>query len=144
MGCYGIGVSRVAAAAVEQHADSAGIRWPVPIAPFEVVVAPLATKDAAGLAAADQLYEACRGAGIDVLLDDRPLSAGAKLRDLELLGFPYVVVVGRNLAERGTLEVRDRFAETTAELPVADVLGWLLEQVQRARTGLGGMRTPAV
>jgi prolyl-tRNA synthetase len=106
MGCYGIGVSRVAAAAVEQYGDERGIVWPIPIAPFEVVVAALGKEEDAS-AAAEALYAAFTEAGVDVLLDDRKLSPGQRLKDYELLGFPYVVLVGRDWAA-GSAEVRTR------------------------------------
>ena len=111
MGCYGIGVSRVAAAAVEQRSDELGIRWPVPIAPFEVAVACLSPKDEALVAAAEGVYEALKARGVDALLDDRNLSAGAKMKDLELMGFPYVIYVGRSWAQDGAAELRDRPAQ---------------------------------
>lgn len=110
MGSYGIGVSRVMAAAVEQHHDEGGILWPVAIAPFEAVVVLVGTKDAAQTEAANALYQQLRGMGIDVLLDDREERPGVKFKDWELVGIPVQVVVGKGLAE-GTLEVslrRDR------------------------------------
>ena len=108
MGCYGIGVSRVAAAAVEQRSDDRGIVWPVPIAPYEVDVAPLKIQDDAQRGAAEDLYTQLTDAGIDVLLDDRKMGAGAKMKDCELMGFSIMVVVGRGLAANGTVEVRNR------------------------------------
>jgi prolyl-tRNA synthetase len=98
MGCYGIGVSRTPAAAVEQNYDDKGIVWPAPIAPFECVVAMLDSKRDEQKALAEKLYAELQAAGVDVCLDDRPLSPGAKFKDLELLGLPVQVFVGRKAA----------------------------------------------
>ncbi len=137
MGCYGIGVSRVAAAAVEQRSDDRGIVWPIPIAPFEVVVAPLKIQDDAQRAAAEALYEALAAAGIDVLLDDRKMGAGAKLKDCELMGFSIMIVVGRGLAADGTVEVRNRTKDgEKRSLPVADVPSAVVEMVRAGRRGM--------
>jgi prolyl-tRNA synthetase len=108
MGCYGIGVSRIVAGAVEQHHDEQGIKWPVALAPYEVVVACLTPKKADVLDAAEATYEMLRAGGVDVLFDDRKLSPGAKMKDLELIGFPVVVLVGRSWAQDGVMEVRVR------------------------------------
>ena len=101
MGCYGIGVSRTPAAAVEQNFDALGIVWPVSIAPFECVVAVLDGKRDEQNALAEKLYAELKAAGVDVCLDDRPLSPGAKFKDLELIGMPVQVFVGRKAAEGG-------------------------------------------
>lgn len=103
MGCYGIGVSRTPAAAVEQHHDEKGIVWPPALAPFEVVVAILDGKREAQVELGERLYEELKAAGIDACLDDRAVRPGAKFKDLELLGFPLQVVVGRK-AEEGVVE----------------------------------------
>jgi prolyl-tRNA synthetase len=136
MGCYGIGVSRVAAAAVEQRSDDRGIVWPIPIAPFEVVVAPLKIQDDAQRTAAEALYEALGAAGVDVLLDDRKMGAGAKLKDSELMGFSIMVVVGRGLAADGTVEVRNRTTDgEKVSVPVDDVADLVVEMVRVGRRG---------
>lgn len=103
-GSYGVGVSRLMAAAIEQHHDENGIRWPVPIAPFEVVVVLVGVKDDAQKQAAEELYRTLQAAGVDVLLDDRDERLGVKFKDADLLGIPVKVVVGKSLAE-GTVEV---------------------------------------
>ena len=99
MGCYGIGVSRTPAAAVEQHHDDKGIVWPVPIAPFECVVAFLDKKRGEQVELAEKLYDELHAAGVEVCFDDRPMSPGAKFKDHELIGLPVQVFVGRNAAE---------------------------------------------
>ncbi len=104
MGCYGAGVSRTMAAAVEQHHDENGMRWPIPIAPFEVIIIPVSAKDDAQTQAAQDLYHDLQVAGIDVLLDDRAERPGVKFKDADLLGIPVKVVVGKGLTE-GNLEV---------------------------------------
>ena len=135
MGCYGIGVSRVAAAAVEQYSDDKGIVWPVPIAPFEAVVTSLNAKNEDTNAVANELYEALGEAGIDVLLDDRKLSPGAKLKDLELLGFPYAVVIGRSFTKEGKVEVRTRAGNGVDLLSPDEAVGWIADQVRAGRGG---------
>ena len=130
MGCYGIGVSRIAAAAIEQNHDDKGIIWPAPIAPFEVAVAVLDTKRDAQVALAEKLYGELKAAGIDACLDDRPLSPGAKFKDLDLLGFPVQVIVGRR-AEEQVIELVVRMGSQKSEVPAADVLA-------RCRTALSG------
>jgi prolyl-tRNA synthetase len=107
MGCYGIGVSRTAAAAVEQNHDADGIIWPPAIAPFTVVVAVLDVKKPEQVSLGERLYAELVEAGLDACLDDRKLSPGAKFKDLDLLGFPVRVVVGRGAAQ-GKVEVSSR------------------------------------
>ncbi len=136
MGCYGIGVSRVAAAAVEQQSDDLGIRWPVPIAPFEVVVACLSVKDEELVAAAEGLYAQFREAGIDVLYDDRKMGAGAKMKDLELMGFPFLVYVGRSWKQDGQAEVRDRPAGEKTLIAKDEVFETIARSVRSQRRGL--------
>lgn len=100
MGCYGIGVTRIAAAAIEQNHDEAGIIFPAAIAPFTAVVLPLGT-DPEVFATALKLYESLTKAGIDVLLDDRSLRAGTAFADLDLLGIPHRIVIStRNLTNK--------------------------------------------
>ncbi|HZT43511.1 MAG TPA: proline--tRNA ligase [Chthonomonadaceae bacterium] len=104
MGCYGLGVSRTMAAAVEAHHDENGIVWPISIAPFEVAVLVANVRDEAQVAAAGALYEALQTQGVEALLDDREERAGVKFKDMDLIGIPVQVVVGRGVAE-GTVEV---------------------------------------
>jgi prolyl-tRNA synthetase len=139
MGCYGIGVSRVAAAAVEQLADDKGIVWPIAIAPFEVAVAPLKVQDDAQREAAEALYAELKSKGMDVLLDDRKMGAGAKMKDLELMGFSIMVVVGRGLSSDGTVEVRNRTTgDEKVHIPVDATAEAVVEMVLAGRSGLLG------
>jgi len=108
MGCYGVGVSRTMAAAIEQNHDENGIIWPVPIAPFHVVVVPVNTKDEGQLKIAEELYRTLLEAGVEVLLDDRNERPGVKFKDADLIGYPLRVTVGGKAVEEGTVEVRTR------------------------------------
>jgi len=108
MGSYGIGPARVAAAAVEQYADDAGISWPRTIAPYDVEVVVLGKPDSPELAAAEQLYDELNAAGLSTLIDDRSSGAGEKFADAELLGVPLRLTVGRRSLEAGTAEAQAR------------------------------------
>ncbi|HEY8474754.1 MAG TPA: proline--tRNA ligase [Natronosporangium sp.] len=118
MGCYGLGISRLMAAVVEQHHDQAGLRWPAAIAPCDVQLVPTGEPQRA---AAEQLAEQLVGRGLRVLLDDRAgLSAGVRFTDAELLGMPRIVVLGRRLAD-GFVELRDRATDSRVDIPLAEV-----------------------
>jgi prolyl-tRNA synthetase len=131
MGCYGIGVTRLVAAAIEQNFDERGIIWPEPIAPFQVALVPMnPQKSAAVRDAAEPLYEALLAAGVEVLLDDRDVRPGVKFADIELLGIPHRVVIGeRGLAE-GMLEYRARRASDNEALPLEGAAEALAERVR--------------
>ncbi|MGA2032833.1 MAG: proline--tRNA ligase [Thermoguttaceae bacterium] len=115
MGCYGIGINRIIAALIEISHDANGIVWPVALAPYEVLLAPVKITDEATRQATDQLYEALCAAGIDVLLDDRDVRAGVKFKDADLIGFPLRVVISERGLADGKLEVKWRW-EPKAEL----------------------------
>jgi len=109
MGCYGIGVSRIVAAAIEQRHDEAGIIWPEPMAPWRVAVCVINPKNSPEIAqAAEALYQSLQSRGVDVLLDDRGLRPGAMFADMELIGIPHRVVVSERGLAAGTLEYRAR------------------------------------
>jgi len=123
MGCYGIGVSRVIAAIVEEHHDEHGITWPVSVAPYAVHLVALGGKgDAAAAvrAAADKLYDELRNAGVDVLYDDRDASPGVKFADADLVGIPLQLTVGAKGLARGVVERKDRASGVRDELALAD------------------------
>ncbi len=129
MGCYGIGVTRIMSAAIEQNHDERGIKWPVPIAPFEAVVLPLQVKDEGLMATTEQFYDAVLAAGIDVVLDDRKVRPGVKFNDADLVGIPFQVVFGaRDLAE-GFVEIKDRMSGEKHKVPVAEAQAWLIDAV---------------
>ena len=126
MGCYGIGVTRVVAAAIEQNHDARGIIWPDAIAPFQMVVVPInAPKSQRVRETAERLYAELVAAGVDVLLDDRDERPGVKFADTELIGIPHRVVVGDRGLEAGKLEYRHRRAEAAEEFPAGDALAFI-------------------
>ena len=135
MGCYGIGVSRLAQAAVEQHHDANGICWPTAIAPYEVIVVIANAADPVQVALAEQLYTDLLGAGVDALLDDRGERAGVKFKDADLLGIPWRVVVGRGAAD-GEVELVQRAGSRRQDLTAAQLLPQLLPQLDAERRGL--------
>lgn len=120
MGSYGIGVSRLVAVVAEQHHDELGLRWPSSVAPFDVHLV-IANKDPEARLGAAKLAADLDKVGVEVLLDDRTASPGVKFKDAELLGMPWIVVVGRGWAD-GRIELRDRFSGQTTELRVNDAL----------------------
>jgi prolyl-tRNA synthetase len=135
MGCYGIGVTRIVAAAIEQNHDAAGIIWPEPIAPFTVVLVPLnAARSPRVGELAESLYATLQAAGIEVLLDDRDARPGVKFADAELLGIPHRIVISDRGIDAGRLEYRHRRAAGNEDWPVAEVLERLLS---RRAAGLG-------
>ena len=132
MGCYGIGVGRTMAAAIEQNHDESGIIWPRAIAPYEVVVVAVNAKDNAQLAYAEEVYEELRAAEIDVLLDDRRERAGVKFNDCDLIGYPVRIAIGPKTIDSGSIEVKIRrtgelvnFARDTYLRGVQDMLAAL-------------------
>ena len=132
MGCYGIGVGRTMAAAIEQNHDESGIIWPRAIAPYEVVVVAVNAKDEAQLAYAEEIYEELRTAGVDVLLDDRRERAGVKFNDCDLIGYPVRIAIGPKTIDSGSIEVKVRktgelvnFAHDTYLKGVQDMLATL-------------------
>lgn len=108
MGCYGIGVTRTIAAAIEQFHDDKGIMWPVAIAPYEVVVVPVSSKDKEQMKIAEGLYTQLKGMGVDVLFDDRNERAGVKFNDADLIGYPVRITVGKKSAADQTVEIKVR------------------------------------
>jgi prolyl-tRNA synthetase len=116
MGCYGIGVSRIVAAAIEQNHDDKGIIFPVPLAPYTVIIVNLGVNDEQINAAAETLYEDLQKAGLEVLIDDRDERPGFKFKDADLLGIPYRVTVGKSFVNNGTLEIKHRKDGTIQEL----------------------------
>lgn len=129
MGCYGIGVSRIVAAAIEQNHDENGIVFPVAIAPVQVIVLNLGLKDEVITAAAEQLYAQLQARGVDVLLDDRDERPGSKFKDADLLGIPFRVTVGARLAKDGVVEIRQRRDGQTVELAPEEVVEYLRGQI---------------
>jgi prolyl-tRNA synthetase len=130
MGCYGIGISRIVGAAIEQGHDEKGIVFPAAIAPFQVAIMPMGyAKSAAVRAAADQLYAECKAAGLDVLLEDRDERPGSLFADMELIGVPHRVVVSERGLSRGELEYKGRQDAEATFLPAAGILPLLREKI---------------
>jgi prolyl-tRNA synthetase len=130
MGCYGIGVTRVVAAAIEQNHDANGIVWPEALAPFKVVLVPINYQKSAKVQEmADALYRDFNAAGIDVLLDDRDARPGVKFADSELLGIPHRIVIGERTLAAGNLEYRDRRETESTEISAADPVGYIRDKL---------------
>jgi len=129
MGCYGIGISRLAQAAVEQHHDDAGICWPEAIAPFEAIVVVANIQDEGQAALGTQLYNHLRQAGVDALLDDRKERAGVKFKDADLIGIPWRIVVGRDAAE-GMVELVQRRGRQVSKLHHSDAINSLISALR--------------
>ncbi|HEY9660507.1 MAG TPA: His/Gly/Thr/Pro-type tRNA ligase C-terminal domain-containing protein, partial [Allocoleopsis sp.] len=133
MGCYGIGVSRLAQAAVEQSYDKDGIIWPVAIAPYQVVVVIPNIGDAQQVSTAEALYNDLKQAGIEALLDDRNERAGVKFKDADLVGIPYRVVTGRSL-QQGKVEVVKRATHESQEVAIESLVSKLKSWIDAAIT----------
>ena len=126
MGCYGIGVTRVVASAIEQNFDDKGIIWPSAIAPFEVAIVPMnAHKSPKTMQAAEELYAELQAQGFDVLLDDRALRPGAVFADHELLGIPHRIVISERALQSGELEYKARSGGDAVKVPVNEVLSFV-------------------
>lgn len=130
MGCYGIGVGRTVAAAIEQNHDQDGIIWPIPIAPFQVMVIPLNMKSKEISNAADKIYEELSGKRIEVLIDDRNERPGVKFKDADLLGIPLQIIIGdRNLKE-GAVELKIRKDKTTEKVGADEISTKVVKMVE--------------
>jgi len=132
MGCYGIGVTRIVAAAIEQSNDANGIIWPMPIAPYHIHIVPVNVKDKATRETAEGLYEALAGDGIEVLFDDRDERPGAKFKDADLLGMPLRVTIGEKGLADGIVELRDRKTSAVERLPVGNAATAVIARVREA------------
>ena len=129
MGCYGIGVTRCVAAAVEQLHDDNGIIWPVSIAPYQAIVVPANYKDEEQVKAAEKLYNEITEAGIETIIDDRAERAGVKFKDADLIGIPVRVVVGKKLSE-GIVEYKERAMESAVDIPLSDAVAKVTEFIK--------------
>ncbi|MFZ4437317.1 MAG: proline--tRNA ligase [Syntrophales bacterium] len=131
MGCYGIGIGRTVAASVEQNHDADGIIWPLPLAPYSVIITPVNVNDKTLLDAAVDLYQALETHGIEVILDDRDERAGVKFKDADLIGIPYRVTVGPKKLAEGKMEIKTRRSGEVIALPVSEVAAFLKNIVLR-------------
>lgn len=125
MGCYGIGISRTAAAAIEQNHDDNGIIWPYPIAPFQFHLVSLNIKDEAVAQASQELYDQIQAGGLEVLWDDRDENPGVKFKDSDLIGIPYRIVVGAKGLKDGQVEVKVRQTGEMQKVPISEALNYL-------------------
>ncbi|MBE7712995.1 MAG: proline--tRNA ligase [Cyanobacteria bacterium SIG26] len=130
MGCYGIGISRTAAAAVEAHHDEWGIKWPLAIAPYHAIVIPVSTKDETQLKVATELYEKLLSNGVEVVIDDRDERPGVKFKDADLIGFPFKITVGKTISE-GLVEFVVREDGEKIQLTPDEAVQVIVEAVKR-------------
>jgi prolyl-tRNA synthetase len=133
MGCYGIGVTRILAAVVEQNHDDDGIIWPMAIAPFQVTLLPLQIKDEAVVAAAERLYDELGKAGVEVMLDDRDMRAGFKFKDADLIGVPIRITLGSRGVAEGQVEYKLRTESEPRLLSIDDVVAEVKAEITRTR-----------
>lgn len=130
MGCYGIGVSRVVAAAIEQHHDDKGIIWPAAMAPFQVALCPIQVKKS-GLVreTCEKLYAELSAAGIDVIFDDRDIRPGVMFADMELIGIPHRIVVGERSLKENQVEYRFRSDDENQMIALDEISNMLIEKL---------------
>ena len=129
MGCYGIGVERIIAAVVEQHHDEKGIIWPLSIAPYQVAIVIINTKDEQSVQKANQLYEEFTFNGIDVLLDDRDERPGVKFNDMDLIGIPLRITIGKKIQD-GIVEYKERKETTFEEIKIENIVTKVKEKLR--------------
>ena len=133
MGCYGIGINRIMAAAIEAGHDANGIVWPLALAPYQVALIPLQVNNAAVNDATEALEKALGAAGIDFLTDDRDLRPGVKFKDVDLVGIPLRVVIGERGLKEGSIEVKWRNESAAKNLPLATAAEGILAELAGAR-----------
>ena len=132
MGCYGIGISRTAAAAVEAHYDEHGIKWPISIAPYHVVIVPVNIKDELQMQIANEMYEKLLSAGVEVVLDDRDERAGVKFKDADLIGFPYRITAGKTVND-GFVEYKIRETGEMEKVTPQEAVNHIIEIVKNIK-----------
>jgi prolyl-tRNA synthetase len=133
MGCYGLGIGRTAAAAIEQNHDEQGIIWPISLAPFEVILTPVNTQDKTVMEAADQLYGLLQQEKIETLYDDRSERPGIKFNDADLIGIPYRLTLGTKSIKEGVVEIFDRRARQVEKVSREKTIARLKEILEQAR-----------
>jgi prolyl-tRNA synthetase len=130
MGCYGIGIGRTVAAAIEQNHDGDGIVWPLPLAPYAVIITPVNVNEKTLSDAAEELYRFLTENGVEVIMDDRDERAGVKFKDADLIGIPYRVTVGPKRLAEGKMEIKNRRSGDIAVLPVSEVAPFLMARIR--------------
>ncbi len=136
MGCYGIGIGRLLAAAIEQNHDAQGIIWPLPIAPYQVYLCPLYRENTSVAETAEKLYTELSSAGFEVLLDDRQESPGVKFNDADLLGIPIRVTVSQRTLKQDSVEVKRRSGKESQLVPLAEIAGKLRQLIDEGMSAL--------
>jgi prolyl-tRNA synthetase len=131
MGCYGIGVGRTVAAAIEQNNDQDGIIFPIPVAPFEAIILPLQMEEREVVDAAEKIYKELLAKGIDVLMDDRDVRAGFKFKDADLLGIPLRIAVGTRNLKKGQVEVKLRAESDSVTVSLRDCASMILDKINK-------------
>ena len=133
MGCYGIGISRTAAAAVESYHDENGIIWPIAIAPYHVTIVPVNIKDELQMKVANKMYQELLALGIEVVLDDRDERPGVKFKDADLIGFPYRITVGKTIQEEqgGLVEFKTRSTGEMVAIKPDEAISRLLNELKK-------------
>jgi prolyl-tRNA synthetase len=129
MGCYGIGIGRTIAAAIEQNHDADGIIWPLPLAPYQVIITPVNVNEKNLSDTAVQLYRILRGREVDVILDDRDERAGVKFKDADLIGIPFRITVGPKRLAEGKVEIMSRRSKEVVVLPIEEVEAFILSRI---------------
>ena len=129
MGCYGIGVTRTMSAIIEQYHDEFGIKWPLNVAPYHAVIVPAKYTDEAQKELADKIHDILNDNKVEVILDDRDASLGFKMKDFELIGIPYIMIVGRRAAE-GIVELKNRMTNEKVEMTYKDAIDHIIEAVR--------------
>src|SRR5450432_3577147 len=133
MGCYGIGVTRIAAAAIEQNHDKDGIVWPTPIAPYEVTLLSLQGDDPALKAICDKLYADLEAAEIEVLYDDRDERPGVKFKDADLIGIPLRIAIGKKGLAEGVVELKLRRGAEVRKIKIDEIVPLVVAEVTKER-----------
>jgi prolyl-tRNA synthetase len=136
MGCYGIGINRILASAIEIGNDKDGIIWPISIAPFEVLVTCVNQDDQELVKVAENIYQQLLGRGVDVLLDDRDLRGGVKFKDADLLGIPVRITVGQKSVADGNVEIKLRSESKSQKVPVEKAAQSTIELVNSLKDKL--------
>ena len=138
MGCYGIGVNRILASAIETGNDKNGMILPISIAPFEVLITSVNQDDSEVARTAEQLYDELCGQGVEVLLDDRPIRGGVKFKDADLIGIPIRVTIGKRGLAEGKVEIKLRRQEQSELIPVGQAVQYASDLVKQLKAKLKG------
>ena len=134
MGCYGIGINRIVASAIEAGNDKDGIIWPISIAPFEVIITSVNQEDPEIAKTAENIYKQLLDKGIEVLLDDRDLRAGVKFKDADLIGIPVRITVGKKALAEGNIEIKLRTEPQSQKIPIANAVAETIEIINKLKT----------